>query len=314
MSNAIGIDLGGTNIKYGIVDRDGNILYESMMPTGSDPVNPRVLDNLKKTIAEMRHIASSNGLKIEGIGIGAPGIIDEGIVTACAGNLPEMEGMPLGRLLEEYAQIPVVVDNDANLMGLAETRFGAAKGMIDTVFLTIGTGVGGALVLNGKLYSGHRNRGTEMGHIRVAFPGNPCSCGGTGCLEAHASVTALIEEYKQLLTGRESPAGTSVDGKFIVSRFHENEKAAVLAMNRHFEYLASAIAGLINIFSPQQVIIGGGITEAGDFYVHAIRQRALRMAMKETSVHTRIEPALLGNKAGFLGAAALVFDNTLTFD
>ncbi len=311
MQNAIGIDLGGTNIKYGIVNKDGDILYESIMPTGSesDPGKSRVWDNLKKAVAEMLQMASSNRLTIEGIGIGAPGIIDEGIVTACAGNLPEMEGVALGRLMQEYAQIPVWVDNDANLMGLAETRFGAAKGMVDVVFLTIGTGVGGALVLNGKLYGGHRNRGTEMGHIRVAFPGNPCSCGATGCLEAQASVLALIEEYKRSFPENESYAGIQVDGKFIVSRFLENENAAVLAMNRHFDYLASGIAGLINIFSPQQVIIGGGITEAGDFYVGPIRQRALQLAMKETSIHTHIEAAQLGNKAGFLGAAALVFDS-----
>jgi glucokinase len=302
MSYAIGIDLGATNIKYGIVDAEGNILHEGLKATVNGSSVP---GNLEIVITELKELGLAKGLPISGIGIGVPGIIDGGIVTGCAGNLPEIDGMALGAVLERYAQLPVVMDNDANLMGFAELQFGAAKGLTDVVFLTVGTGIGGALLLNGKLYGGHGNRGAELGHIRVADPGAPCTCGSSGCLEAHASVSALIRDY--LDAAPEERQEDEPDGRRIFSRYLKGDSDAILAMNRHFRYLGSGIASLINIFSPQKIILGGGITEAGEPYIHSIRQHALRMSMKETSEHTLIEPALLGNKAGFLGAAALVF-------
>jgi glucokinase len=303
MMNAIGIDVGGTNIKYALVSERGEILFESIRETGSDPVVFRVLENIKKSVREVIRFAEENHITVSGIGVGAPGIIDNGLVTACMGNLPELEGMPLGRLLHEHFLIPVKVENDASLMAIAELRFGAAKGFTDVIFLTVGTGIGGAMVLNGKLYGGFAGRGAEFGHIHVATNGFTCTCGAVGCLEAMASVPALIREYKSF-----NPVADDPDGKEIVALYHANEAAAVLAMKHHFDYLGTGIASLINIFSPQKIIIGGGITEAGSFYTDQIRWNALGKSMKETSRHTRIEPAMLGNRAGFLGAAAMIFD------
>jgi glucokinase len=303
MMNAIGIDVGGTNIKYALVQEGGEILFESIRKTESDPVIFRVMGNIKKSIHEVIRFAEENNLTISGIGVGAPGIINNGLVTACIGNLPELEGMPLERLLREHFLMPVKVENDASLMALAELWFGAAKGLTDVIFLTVGTGIGGAMVLNGKLYAGFENRGAEFGHMHVATNGFTCTCGAIGCLEAMASVPALIKEYRSFHPAiQEEP-----DGREIVALYHANQKAAVLAMNHHFDYLGTGIAGLINIFSPQKVIIGGGITEAGSFYTDQIRKNALSKAMKETSVQTSIEPAMLRNKAGFLGAAAMIF-------
>jgi glucokinase len=308
MLYAVGLDIGGTKIKYALVDQEGNILYESISPTESGTGKERVLNNVRKAVKEVLDFAASKKMSVKGIGIGAPGIIDEGLVTGCIGNLPDMEGMPLGKLIEDFFHMPVVVENDANVMGLAEQRFGAARGMTDVVFLTIGTGIGGAMVLNGKLYAGYRNRGAEIGHLFVKEDGRVCSCGARGCMEAEASVQALIEEYKTLLSQNKKDIPPQPDGKYIVAEYLKNEDEAETAMNHHFKYLSYGIAGLINVFSPQKVVIGGGISEAGDFYVNQIRERALARAMKETSQHTAIELAQLGNKAGFLGAAALVFD------
>lgn len=294
--NAIGIDLGGTNIKYGIADAEGMVLYEGVRPTGGE----LVLDNLRSVIKELLQVAASREVSVGGIGIGVPAIMDGEVVTGCGENLPAIEGLALASLLQQYAQLPVMIENDAALMGLAEVRFGAAKGLTDVVFLTIGTGVGGALVLNGQLYGGYRNRGAELGHIRVASPGRPCGCGASGCLEAHASVKALVRDYL------EAGGAEGADGRMLFSRFLAGDDAAVAAMNRHFEYLGSGIASLINIFSPQKVVIGGGVAEAGEEYIRPIRQQALRIAMKETSAHTLIERAMLGNKAGFLGGVARV--------
>jgi glucokinase len=263
------------------------------------------MGSIHDAVRQLLEIAAAKQLVIEGIGLGVPGILDGHRVIGCTGNLPELEGVSPAPMLAASFGRKIVVENDANLMGLAEARWGAARGSEDVVFLTIGTGIGGALILDGKLYGGYRKRGAELGHIHVAGGNRPCTCGALGCLEAQASVQALVEEYKGLLPH----AGDAVDGKQIVLRYLEGQPAAVTAMNRHFNYLASGVASLINIFAPQKLIIGGGISEAGDFYVNKIREMALLLAMKETSEYTVIESAGLGNKAGFLGAAALVFDS-----
>jgi glucokinase len=309
MSSAIGIDLGGTFIKYGLVDETGAILYESIRPTYLPGAQTGVFDNLLEIITELREQALLKKLQPEGIGIGAPGIIDDGIVIGCAANLPDLEGMALGSGIEQQVGIPVWVENDATLMGLAEWKFGAARNLTDVLFLTIGTGIGGAIVADGKLYSGYRHRGGELGHIIVDLNGLPCGCGGKGCLEAHASVKALIDDYKALSSRQAPGGGKEITGNLIISAYLEQQPAAIMAMNRHFDYLAAGITGLINIFAPRKLIIGGGISEAGDFYVGEIRQRVMKRVMKETSLYTDIERAQLGNKAGFMGAAALVFNS-----
>ncbi|HVU58926.1 MAG TPA: ROK family protein [Puia sp.] len=304
MSYAIGIDLGGTQIKYGLVDDRGGIVVSSMCATGSqrDGQPSRVMENLGTAVAEMLDVARARGCAVEGIGVGAPGIIDGDLVIGCEGNLPEMEGVALGPAIAGKFGLRVVVNNDANCMGLAEAKWGTAQAVGDVVFLTIGTGVGGALILDGRLYGGYRNRGTELGHIHVASGERPCTCGARGCLEAQASVTALVEDYKEI-----SREDILINGKEIVGRYLAGEPAAVRAMQLHFDYLASGVASLINVFAPQKLIIGGGISESGDFYIAEVRERALKLAMKETSEYTVIEAARLGNNAGFLGAAALLF-------
>lgn len=296
MLYAAGIDVGGTNIKYGLVDEEGNVLLEGLTATGG----AMAVENVQVVTAMLMTAAASRGMRIGGVGVGVPAIIEEGILTGCGENLPVMDGVALGALLQEQVDVPVLVENDAGLMGLAELRYGAAKGLTDVVFLTVGTGVGGALVIRGDLYGGHRNRGAELGHIRVASPGRPCGCGASGCLEAHASVKALIRDFVEM------GGATHADGLYIFSRFLTGDVLSGEVMRRHFGYLGSGIASLINIFSPQKVVIGGGIAEAGEEYIAPIRTEALKLAMKETSAHTKIEGALLGNKAGFMGAAASV--------
>lgn len=308
MKVAIGIDLGGTNIKYALVSEKGEVIREANKPTGVEKGRSHIVDSLKECIIELNELATSEGFDVVGAGIGTPGIIDNGLVLGGAENLPDWESLPLGGILSKDLNFPVFVDNDANLMGLGEVRFGAKGDFKDVVFITVGTGVGGAMVLDGKLYGGHRNRGAELGHIIVNPEGEKCSCGQVGCLEAHASVTALIRDYKELLSNGKKNTDAKIDGRFIVEKYHKKEKQAVAAMDKHFEYLANGIAGFINIFSPQLVVVGGGIADAGDFYIKEVEKRAIKKAMKETRIFTKICKAQLGNQAGFFGAAALVFD------
>ena len=309
MKNAIAIDIGGTKIKYALIDESGKILFESICSTKSSETDGAI-GQLKKAVKEMLDYAASNNLEVLGIGIGVPSVVDDGVVL-CANNLKEIDNKNLKEIIGEHFGIPVFVDNDANLMGLGESRYGNAKEASDVVFLTIGTGIGGTLIINGQLWGGYRNRGTELGHSIIRFDGKMCTCGASGCLEAYASVTALIEDYKEKLLENNVDIipGTIIDGKYIVSQYLNNEEYAIEVMNNHFKYMATGLIGIINFFAPQKVILGGGITESGDFYIENITRLTMQQVMKDTSEFVSIEAASLGNKAGFYGAAALVFDN-----
>lgn len=299
MKYAIAIDIGGSGIKYAVIDSGGNMHVESLKPIRSG----RVLPTLKGIIGELMDFSHMHAKEISGIGIGVPSVVDNGKVLY-ANNLPEIDNLQLDVVLEEF-QLPVFVDNDANLMGLGEVRYGTAEDISDAVFITVGTGIGGALILNGQLYGGYKNRGTELGFIILDAQAE--DCGMKGSFEAKASITALINDYKSLFADNPAALPEYVDGKYIVAKYLEKEDHATTAMNRHFHYMAAGIASLVNIFAPQKVIIGGGISEAGSFYCDSIKKLVPNMAMKETCEYTSIESASLGNKAGCLGAAAMVF-------
>ena len=241
MKYAIALDIGGTSIKYTLVNQNGDILYESSETTQSKE-NPRPLsDTIKSIVRKMTDYARSRDWGIYGIGIGVPSVVDNGVVLF-ANNLPELDNQQLDLALAEF-NLPVFIDNDANLMGLGEVIYGAAKGLSDIVFLTVGTGIGGALFLNGRLYGGYRNRGTELGHLIIhGLNGNQCTCGASGCLEAHASVSALIALYRQLLEKNGREISSRIDGKYIVERYKAQEKEAVLAMEDHFRNLSLGVA------------------------------------------------------------------------
>jgi glucokinase len=304
---AISIDLGGTYIKYALIRNDGSTIIDSKILTEAEKGREHVIGLLKQIISEVKLISDAKNYSIAGVGLGTPGIIDNGLILGGAENLPEWDSLPLAGILNKIIDVPVLIENDANLMGLGEYTFGLENPESDIIFITVGTGIGGAMILNGKLYGGYRNRGAELGHIRLSNNGEKCSCGTHGCFEAHASVTALIRDYKYLLTRANKKIPPQVDGKYIVNRYLNNEKEAGEAFNIHFDYMAAGLASLVNIFSPQRIVIGGGISEAEDFYINEIEKRTKALAMKETQVFTRISKAKLGNKAGTLGAAALVF-------
>jgi glucokinase len=169
----------------------------------------------------------------------------------------------------------------------------------------VGTGIGGAIALNGKIYGGYRNRGAELGHITIDHKGIACSCGGRGCLEAYASTTALIRQYK-MYSGKNTD---TIDGHYIINKFKEGEETAVKCLREQTDYLSHGIALLVNIFAPQKVVIGGGISESGQFYTDMIKEATFKYAMPDCAVNTEIVAAVLGNRAGCLGAASLVFRN-----
>lgn len=300
---AVGVDLGGTFVKIALVSETGGMFFENKLPIGSEASKDTILNTIEKIIRMTLSKASEEQLDIIGIGIGTPGIVYDGVVYGGADNLNEWENIDLSNYYSKIFNLPVLVDNDANLMGLGELYYGAAKGCTDVVCLTIGTGIGGAIIANSELYGGFKNRGTELGHIVVEHNGPKCNCGGQGCLELYASTTALIKHYAEL----SGIAISDLDGRYIVKKFHEKEENAVKCMEEHTDYLGHGIASFINTFAPQKVVIGGGISDAGQFYIDMIRTSTSKYMMLDCGLHTKIVGAELGNAAGSLGAAALIF-------
>ncbi|ANH83716.1 sugar kinase [Niabella ginsenosidivorans] len=297
---AIGIDVGGSSLKCGVINGAGEVVYALVQPMSAAGSEAAIITLITAAIRQCAAVVPG---AVAGVGIGFPGIVEDNVVIGGADNLPGFENVPLGKLLQQQTGYRIIIDNDANMMGFGELTYGAAKGCSDLVFLTVGTGIGGALVIDKKLYGGYKNRGTELGHMIIQHNGTRCSCGARGCFEAYASITALIRNYKALRNNKE----VAVDGKMIVTRYLQHQPEAVAAMQKHFEYMAAGIAGLVNIFSPQKVVIGGGISEAGAFYIKEIATRVKLLAMPVTMQHTTLAAAALGNRAGLLGCAARVF-------
>ncbi len=307
MKYAIGLDLGGSSIKYGLVSSKGDILQEGKIPSFADESSDRIIEQLLLAVDTVKEYATNNKIELCGIGIGTPGIVDQinGVVLGGAENLKGWENIPLGDIISKHSGLKVLVDNDANVMGLAETRFGIAKGCTDVVFLTVGTGIGGALIIDGKLYGGYKNRGTELGHFPFIADGEPCACGSVGCLETYASAAAMVGRYKRMYKEKNHTECPDVDGEEIVRLYKNGDKLATAAIDENCRFLGHGIAGFINIFSPQKVVIGGGLADAGEFYLEKVREALKLYVMPDCALNTIIETAILGNNAGFMGAAGL---------
>ena len=309
---AIGIDLGGTSVKYALIDNEGVFHFQGKLPSKADISAEAVIGQLVTACKETMASAQQLGVTIEGIGIGTPGIVDETnrIVLGGAENIKGWENLNLADRIEAETHLPVQMGNDANLMGLGETMYGAGQGARNVVFLTVGTGIGGAVVIDGKLFNGFANRGTELGHVPLIANGEPCACGSIGCLEHYASTSALVRRFnKRAAEAGRSFSGEEINGELILRLYKEGDKLATECLDEHCDFLGHGIAGFINIFSPQRIVIGGGLSEAGDFYIQKVSERAHRYVMADCAVNTRIMAASLGNKAGSIGAASLVFSS-----
>lgn len=298
-SYAVGIDVGGSSLKCGVVNEQGEILFSFLVSLKDAKTEQEIIKLIVKAITQCTEQLNH---PIVGVGIGFPGIIDNDVVIGGADNLPGFEQLPLGEILKNLTGHNIVIENDANFMGLGELIYGAAKDSTDAIFLTIGTGIGGAIMINTKLYGGYKNRGAELGHIVVQQNGMKCSCGGRGCLEAYGSVTALIDFYKS-----QNHSTEEIDGELIIKKYLAGEELAIRSLERHFDYLAAGIISFANVFSPQKIIIGGGISEAGQFYIDELISRTQALAIPVALNHVQILAATLGNKAGLLGCCANVF-------
>lgn len=310
-----GVDIGGTGVKAGIVDEQGKIVIKSSIPTdrGHDykVIVKDIADQLKKLAADSG-IAMS---EISAIGVGCPGAINSQKGTVDYSNNLCWENVPFLAELKQYIDLPSAISNDANVAALGETKFGAGKAFSDTVFITLGTGVGGGVVIGGKLFEGNESKGTELGHTVIVRGGELCTCGRRGCLEAYASATALIRDTKVAMKKDKRSKMwdyvdgdiDKVDGKTAFECSKMGDYSAQKVVEDYIEALGEGLCNFANIFRPQAIILGGGVCAQGEYLTAPLRQFLANYCYGgEHSPEVKILIATLGNDAGLIGAASLV--------
>ncbi len=312
----IGIDLGGTNIAAGIVNDNYEIICKDSVPTGADRPGEEIVKDMaalcKKIIAD----ANLTEADIEYIGIATPGTANsETGVVVYANNLPFLD-FPIAALLKKHIGIEkVLIENDANAAAKGEAVAGAAKGYANSVMITLGTGVGGGIIIDNKVYSGFNHAGAELGHIVIEYDGVPCSCGRKGCWEAYSSATALIRMTKEkiLEVGESSKMWemiggdiAKVSGRTAFNAAREGDKAGQEVVDKYIGYLTSGLASIINIFQPEVLSIGGGISNEKDNLLNPVKERIKGETYSRDNINaTDIRIATLRNDAGIIGAAVL---------
>ena len=308
----IGIDLGGTNIAAALVDKNGVILKRAGVPTGTDGGAKNVTDRIQSVCETL----TENEASPISIGVGVPGTVnDETGEVIFTPNLP-LSGVNIAGELKKKYECPVHIGNDANCAALGETVAGGAKGARDVVFITLGTGVGGGIILNRRLHTGVNGAAGELGHMVIIAGGRACGCGRKGCWERYASASGLIETANEFmkthsdsklweLCGGESE---KVNGRTVFDAYRTGDRVAKLTVEQYVEHLATGIVDIINILEPELFCVGGGISNAWDCLSEPLKaavdaEKYTRFSLQ--SPQTSIVKAALGNDAGIIGAAFL---------
>ncbi len=308
----IGIDLGGTNMAAGIVSEKGELLYKKSIPTPKENADTLIknMGGLINSICEENNFSSDD---IKSVGIGIPGTVDSQSGIIIYANNLDSDNYPIVEKLKEYTNKPIYISNDANVAALGETVAGGAKGYDSVVVVTLGTGVGGGIILNNKIWEGYKSAGAEIGHMVIRADGEECTCGRKGCWEAYSSATALIRDTKRAITKNPdslmcklSKEEGKVLGKTAFEAAKMGDKAAQEVVCNYIKYLSEGIANMINIFAPECVLLGGGISYQGDNLLIPLREAVAPLAYGGDRVeHAEIKCCTLGNDAGIIGAAML---------
>lgn len=312
VKNRIGIDVGGTNVKLALVNDKGNILYSNSVPTRAEMGYEYTVNNIKQAIKDL--MAETKAVNIEGIGFDFPGQIDykNGIVRL-APNIPGWVNIPIAQIIEDEFKIPTRIDNDVHCAALGELNFGAGKGCENFICMTVGTGIGSGIVINGKLVRGASNAAGELGHIKLQMHDGPlCGCGDYGCMEAFASgpsIVAMAKEY--LLSGKstkyqEMANGNEITPYIVAQAALEGDPVAKRIFTKMGEYIGFGLASVVNLLNPERIIIGGGVADAGDILLEPIRETIKKRAMVVAGSAVEVVPAELGNTAGVIGASLLI--------
>ena len=314
MVKRIGIDVGGTNVKIALVDGDGKIIYSNSVPTYAQMGYEYTVNNIKQAIKDLMKETNTEAKDIQGIGFDFPGQVDckTGVVKN-APNIPGWVNVPIAQMIEDEFHIPTRIDNDVRCAALGELKFGAGRGCENFVCITVGTGIGSGLVINGKVVRGAANAAGEIGHIKLQMEDGPlCGCGDSGCLEAFASGPSIVAMAQEYLKGGKSAkfrelAGDGEITPYIVAKAAEaGDPVAKRIFEKMGYYIGMGLTSVINLLNPEKIIIGGGVAECGDLLLDPIRRTINDRAMKVQRESVEIVPAELGNSAGVIGASMLV--------
>ena len=298
----VGVDVGGTNIKLGVVGPSGQVIVRNSFAT-----KPYALSRIKLISALSREIEASiitaglNKKQIAGVGIGLPGLVDyeKGIVRFLP-NIPGWRGVHLKSILQKRVKLPVFVDNDVKIITLAESKFGAGRGVRNLVCLTLGTGVGAALILNGQLYRGEDNAAGELGHMPLNEHGPKCNCGGFGCFETYVGNRALFALASRVM----GMPGMTTQDMFALAQ--KGNKKALLFWKTAAEHIGNGLVGVVNLLNPRLIIIGGGVSNNEKFLFKTITGTIRRRAMSLQGAAFKIKRAEFKDDAGIIGAYVLV--------
>ena len=292
---ALGLDLGGTVLKFGIVDQRGQTVYEDQLPSFGNQSRDAIRDQILKAVVRSREEAQSRGISIQGVGLGTPGTVDTtGCIQGELPNLPDWRGFPIVDFLKEISDDPVIVENDANLMAVAEARTGAGIGYSTVFGITFGTGIGGGFVVNDELYTGTGGAG-EIGHTSVVPHGRSCRCGRTGCMERYGSVTAIEQTYQ-------TRSGALLTIQAIIELWRAEDRLAATVMEESFMYSCIGIINMLQILRPECLILGGGLMEIDGAVFTSMARRLGEHMPEEARGTVAILKAAHGNRAGMIGA------------
>lgn len=311
MSNfTLGLDIGGTDIKLGIVDESGRIVRSAKSPTHADLGPEGVLDNIARHAKDLMQTGTAD---VQSVGIAMPGPLNSrlGIVYQTP-NLPGWNNVPARDILQEKLGLPVNLVNDANAAAYGEWWVGAGREVDTMIFYTLGTGVGGGIVIDDKLYTGPDDTAAELGHVIINFDGPQCGCGNYGCIEAYASATAIRRDVKKAFaegvqTKIQIPDGAEEDfgSRVVYDAAVAGDPFAIELLRKVGYYLGIAAAGMINAINPEMIAYGGALSNAGDFIFNPLRETVLANSFPTPGKRVKIVHATLGNTAGIIGAAAL---------
>ena len=312
MNYYIGIDVGGTFVKAGIVDENGNIVADGKIASECDKGGNKLAENAATLVMRLLEKSGISKDQIVGAGMGFPGFIDSKNGIVVYSNNVRLSDFPVVEIMQAKLGLKVKVANDANVAALGEKMFGAGKEYNDMVMITLGTGVGAGIIIDGKLFEGNRSAGAEIGHMLLVHGGEQCTCGRKGCFEAYSSATALIRDTRRAMQNHkdslmwEIGSIDTVTGKTPFD-YAKKDKYAAEVVNNYIEMLGSALTDIANIFRPEAIIIGGGVCAQGDNLIVPLKQKIQSELFGADfgSPEVVLRIAELGNKAGLLGAAAL---------
>lgn len=299
----IGVDIGGSSVKTGLVDENGTVIVKSETEIDRSCKKETVMETVIRSIRELCEANDIDAGSISGIGVSSPGSIDSvrGEVAASGGNVPNWGRTKVREILEKEFGLPVSLANDGNCAALAEAWIGAAKDHKDVLCITLGTGVGGGIISRGRLIEGNKGFAGEIGHFVTHAGGRECACGGRGCFEKYAATSALVREGSEL-------RNNWYTGRHIFEYANAGDEEALALVDRWTDEIAYGIAGLVHIFNPEVVLIGGGVSAQENLVILPVKRKVNALIMQDFTDGLEIRRAVLGNDAGMVGAVKHLID------